>query len=241
LVRALSPLEATRVSKSRYAILFILIQIYLGRRDPCVDYPFSSVRVQRMLLLLLQTAPKVHQPFFFNGWYDIGRTVTLSVVGFAALIIMLRVSGKRTLSKLNVFDFVFVVACGSVFAATIIEKDVTLLEGMFSLATLIGIQIILAEIAARWDVADRIINGHPALLFSDGKFIPRALKRERITEGEIRAAIREKGITRVEDVDAVVLETDGSLSVSWESKRPGATSLVDAKVPGGQRAAKRST
>jgi len=55
-------------------------------------------------------------------------------------------------------------------------------------------------------------------------------------EGEVRAAIREKGITRVEDVDAVVLENDGTLSVSWESKRPGETSLVDAKVPGGGRA-----
>src|SRR3954470_7775919 len=113
------------------------------------------------MLLLAQTAPKVHAPFFFNGWYDIGRTVTLSIIGFTALIIMLRISGKRTLSKLNVFDFVFVVAVGSVFAASIIEKDVTLLEGILALATLIGIQVILAETAARWDVADRIINGHP--------------------------------------------------------------------------------
>ena len=189
-----------------------------------------------LLLLLLQTTQTINQPFFFNGWYDVRRTITLSIVGFVALIIMLRISGKRTLSKLNVFDFVFVVACGSVFAATIIEKDVTLAEGMASLATLIGIQVVLAEIAARWDTADRIINGHPTLLFSHGQFIPRALKRERITEGEIRAAIREKGITRVEDVDAVVLENDGTLSVSWESKRPGETSLVDAKVPGGERA-----
>ncbi len=193
-----------------------------------------------MLLLLLQTTQTIHQPFFFNGWYNVGRTITLSIVGFVALIIMLRISGKRTLSKLNVFDFVFVVACGSVFAATIIEKDVTLVEGMASLATLIGIQVVLAEIAARWDTADRIINGQPTLLFSHGQFIPRALKRERLTEGEIRAAIREKGITRVEDVDAVVLENDGSLSVSWESKRPGETSLVDAKVPGGERAKERS-
>src|SRR3954466_10968004 len=116
-------------------------------------------------MFLLQATTE-HAPFFFNGWYDIGRTVTLSVIGFVALIIMLRVSGKRTLSKLNVFDFVFVVACGSVFAATIIEKDVTLLEGMAALATLIGIQLVLAEIAARWEWADRVINGHPSLLFS---------------------------------------------------------------------------
>ena len=69
-----------------------------------------------------------HTPFYFESWYNVERTVTLSVVGFAALFIMLRVSGKRTLSKLNVFDFVFVVAVGSVFASMIISKDVTLVE-----------------------------------------------------------------------------------------------------------------
>jgi uncharacterized membrane protein YcaP (DUF421 family) len=184
---------------------------------------------------IVKVAPK---PFFFDGWYDVRRTVTLAVMGFAALIIMLRLSGKRTLSKLNVFDFVFVVAVGSVFAATIIEKDVTLVEGLFALGTLIIIQVVLAELAARSEIADRIINGRPALLFSHGEFIQRALKKERVTEEEVRGAIREEGVKRVEDVDAVVLENDGSLTVAWKSRGPGESSLVDAEVPGGDHTKK---
>jgi uncharacterized membrane protein YcaP (DUF421 family) len=172
-----------------------------------------------------------HAPFFFDNWYNIGRAVTLSILGFTALMTMLRVSGKRTLSKLNVFDFVFVVAVGSIFAATIIEKDVTLIEGMASLGTLIGIQLVLAKLAAYSETAERIINGSPTLLLSRGKFIDHALKKERVTEEEVRAAIREEGVTRVEDVDAVVLENDGSLTVAWKSRRPGESSLVDAEVP----------
>jgi uncharacterized membrane protein YcaP (DUF421 family) len=183
-------------------------------------------------MFLLQEVVKVaDKPFFFDGWYDVRRTVTLSVMGFASMIIMLRVSGKRTLSKLNVFDFVFVVAVGSVFAATIIEKDVTLVEGLSGLATLIIIQVILAQLAARSETADRIINGRPALLFEHGEFIHRALKKERVTEEEIRGAIREEGVKRVEDVDAVVMENDGSLSVAWKPDGPGESSLVDAKLP----------
>src|SRR4051812_12836404 len=107
-----------------------------------------------------------HAPFFFDGWYNIGRTLTLSVLGFLALMIMMRVSGKRTLSKLNVFDFVFVVAVGSLLAATIIEKDVTLVEGTLSLATLIAIQVLLAKLAVYSPTAERIINGAPTLLLS---------------------------------------------------------------------------
>ena len=134
-----------------------------------------------------------HSPFFFENWYNVGRAVTLSIIGFLSLIALLRVSGKRTLSKLNVFDFVFVVAVGSVFAATIMQKDVTLVEGIAALITLVGMQIGLAELAARSELAERIINGEPALLLSHGRFIPRALKRERITEEEVRAAIRGEG------------------------------------------------
>lgn len=171
-----------------------------------------------------------HSPFFFESWYNVERTVTLSVIGFVALIALLRISGKRTLSKLNVFDFVFVVAVGSVFASTIISKDVTLIEGIAALGTLVLVQIILAELAARSPFAERIINGEPTLLLSHGRFISRALKRERITEEEVRAAIRAEGVTRVEDVDAVVLENDGTLTVAWTSKKPGESSLVDAKV-----------
>lgn len=196
---------------------------------PAKWYPAPTI--QSMLLLIQHASSPEHPPFFFNGWYYIGRTVTLSVVGFLALIIMLRLSGKRTLSKLNVFDFVFVVAVGSLFAAAIVEKDVTLVEGLAALGTLIAIQIILAEVAARSKIADRIINGRPTLLFSEGKFIPKAMKRQRVTEGEIRAAIREQGIKRIEDVDAVILENDGSLTVASEAEGPGDSSLVDARVP----------
>lgn len=172
-----------------------------------------------------------HTPFFFDSWYNVERTVTLSIVGFAALFIMLRISGKRTLSKLNVFDFVFVVAVGSVFASMIISKDVTLIEGIAALATLIGIQMLLSYLAVRFPKAERIINGEPTLVLSHGKFIPSALRKERVTEEEVRGAIRAEGVTRVEDVDAVTMENDGTLTVAWMSKKPGESSLVDAKDP----------
>jgi len=168
-----------------------------------------------------------HAPFFFQSWYNIERTITLSVVGYAALFTMLRVSGKRTLSKLNVFDFVFVVAVGSVFASMIVSKDVTFVEGIAAMGTLMLIQLVLAELAARFPKLERIINGEPTLLLSNGKFIPGALKKERVTEEEVRGAIRGEGVTRVEDVNAVTMENDGTLTVAWMSKKPGTSSLVD--------------
>jgi uncharacterized membrane protein YcaP (DUF421 family) len=169
-----------------------------------------------------------HAPWFFDGWYNVGRAAGLAFIGFLTLIVVLRVSGKRTLSKMNVFDFVFVVAIGSVFAGTLIEKDVTFVEGMVALTTLVVVQTALAAAAARSLRLERLLNGEPTLLLSRGNFIHRAMKKERITEEEVRAAIREQGVERVEDVDAVVLENDGSLTVAYHGKRRGESSLVDA-------------
>lgn len=175
--------------------------------------------------------PKDHAPIFFDGWYNIGRSATLALVGFIALILILRVSGKRTLSKMNVFDFVFVVAVGSVFAGTMIEKDTTLLEGLTALATLVIVQTILAALAARNERFELLLNGEPTLVFSNGKFLHHAMKKERITEEEVRAAIRDQGLTRVEDVKAVVIENDGSLTVAYNDKKKGDSSLLDASSP----------
>lgn len=175
--------------------------------------------------------PNEHAPWFFDSWYYLGRTATLALVGFLALIIILRLSGKRTLSKMNVFDFVFVVAVGSVFAAAIVEKNVTLSEGLVALTTLVVVQTALAWLTTRSERFEALLNGEPTLLLSQGKFLHRAMKKERVTEEEVRAAIRDQGVTRVEDVDAVVIENDGTLTVAYTRKNPGESSLVDATSP----------
>jgi uncharacterized membrane protein YcaP (DUF421 family) len=169
-----------------------------------------------------------HSPLFFEGWYNVGRASLLAFLGFLSLMILLRLSGKRTLSNLTAFDFVFVVAVGELLAHTVLSKEVTLAEGLAAILTMIVFQLVVSRIAQRWESVGKFINGEPTLLFAHGRFLPRALKKERITEAEVRAAIRLQGVTRVEDVTAVILETDGELSVAWESKGPGSSSLVDA-------------
>lgn len=180
-----------------------------------------------------------HSPLFFEGWYNVGRAAVLAFLAFVALMILLRLSGKRTLSNLTAFDFVFIVAVGELLAHTILSKEVTLAEGLGAIVTMIVFQFVVAKIAQRWEAAEKFINGEPTLLFAHGKFLPRALKKERITESEVRAAIRLQGVTRVEDVKAVILETDGQLSVAWESKGPGSSSLVDATGIGEGQAGNR--
>jgi uncharacterized membrane protein YcaP (DUF421 family) len=190
-----------------------------GANNPIVHYLFAIYGCSK--------AMEGSNPIFFKGWYDLGRTALLSLLAYAGFIVLLRFSGKRTLSKMNTFDFVFVVALGSSLANVILSSDVTLFDGMVAITVLIAMQLLISWIAARSNRVERIINGEPALLFFQGRFLHDAMKRHRVTEMEIRAAIRSKGFLPLETVHAVVLETDGSFSVVWRNAEVSESGLGD--------------
>ncbi len=149
----------------------------------------------------------------FQSWIGLGRLLVVGVLAYAALIFMLRVSGKRTLSKMNAFDFVVTVALGSTLATVFLSKDVALVEGLLALALLIGLQWIVAWLAVRSASWRSMIKSEPRLLARRGKLYHRALREERVSPEEIDSAVRSAGHPSLADVEAVVLETDGSFSV----------------------------
>ncbi len=153
------------------------------------------------------------ETLLFHGWTGIARTGLAGVPAYAALVLMLRVSGKRTLSKMNAFDLLVTVALGSTLATILLSKDVPLAEGVTAFATLIGLQFIVAWLSVRSKAVSRLVKSEPALLLHRGQFLREAMWRERVTEGEVRAAVRSQGIADLGMVEAVVLETDGSFNV----------------------------
>ena len=166
---------------------------------------------------------------FFDSWGKIGRTLLLAAFAYGALVVLLRLSGKRTLSKLNVFDFVFVVALGDVLASTILTQDNTLADGLAAFVALIALQLLLSGLCVSSDAVDRWVNGEPTLLLHKGKFLMDAMKRQRVTKEEILAAIREEGLATKSAVDSVVLETDGKYSIVWQKTGEDDSSMTDVK------------
>lgn len=148
-----------------------------------------------------------------DSWSDIGRVISIGTLAYAGMIVLLRASGNRTLSKMNSFDFVVTVAFGSTLAAVLTNKDVSLSEGLAAIALLIMLQFVITWLAVRSKTISTVIKTRPTLLLKYGGFVPDAMKRVRVTEDEILAAIRQHGMGSIEQVAAVVMETDGSLSV----------------------------
>lgn len=141
------------------------------------------------------------------------RIVSVGFLAYIGLVVFLRISGKRTLTKLNAFDLVVTVALGSTLATILLSKDVSLLEGLTAFVLLIFMQYMMTFMAVRWKKFNKFIKSEPSLLYLNGSFLKKAMKKERISENEIVQAVRNEGIGDLEKVKAVILETDGSLSI----------------------------
>lgn len=158
---------------------------------------------------------------FFNSWNDIGRILILGVMGYIALVFLLRISGNRTLSKLNAFDFIVTIALGSTFGSLLLNRNVSLTEGVTALAVLIGLQYMVAWLTVKSETVRKIVKSEPSLVYYDGEYIKDSMKRSRVVESEIEQSVRNQGYANLEHVGAVILETDGSFSIISQSEKEG--------------------
>jgi len=150
---------------------------------------------------------------FFNDWQTLGRTLVVGVLAYVTLVVLLLVSGKRTLSKMNAFDLIVTVALGSTLASVLTSKEVALAQGALAFAVLVGMQFIITWLSVRSGRVSDLVKAEPRLLLHRGEFLRAAMRHERVTEAEVRAAVRGQGVGALDDIDAVILETDGSFSV----------------------------
>lgn len=157
------------------------------------------------------------------------RVVLVGVPAYAALVLTLRLSGKRTLAKMNAFDLVVTVALGSTLATVLLTSDVALAEGVVAMAVLVAAQFAVAWTAVRSPRVRGVVKSAPTLLAWQGRLDDAAMRDQRVTQSEIRQAIRSSGVGGLDQIAAVVLETDGSLSVIPTSKAGDTTALADVR------------
>ena len=170
---------------------------------------------------------------WFDSWSDIVRVLAVGAAAYVTVIVLLRISGKRTLGKLNAFDWVVSVAFGSTLATILLSSDVSWAEGATALALLALLQFAVAWTTARLPHGRSVVTAQPTLLLADGRMLTDALREQRMTAAEVRQAVRATGTGDLAAVAAVVLESDGSLSVITSAKAGDRSALEGVRVSGG--------
>ena len=140
------------------------------------------------------------------------RVALSTLLVFAFIIILTRVAGKRSVSKMNSFDWIVTVALGSIVAAGLVSPD-DFGPAIIASAVLVVLQWCLTRLSLKTGWLEPAVKANPTLLMRDGEILKQGQEKTHVTDSEILAAARGAGLATLSDVRAMVLETDGSFSV----------------------------
>lgn len=169
------------------------------------------------------------ESFLFDGWKNPIRIIFMAISIYAYLIVIMRLSGKRILFQYNMFDVIISVAYGSTIASILITGNIAFTEGAFVLGMLTLLQLFIAVMEQKSKRFGSILNPTPTFLYHNDEFCEKALKKERVLESEIRNAVRMQGIGSLEEVEAVVLEGNGQMSIIPKSETGSMSALQDVE------------
>lgn len=155
------------------------------------------------------------------------RILIVTPLAYVAVVVLLRISGKRSLAKLNAFDMIVTVALGSVLASTVTASGTALVAGLTGFTVLLLLQVIVSWLTSRRRVQTSLVRSEPTLLVRHGRLLTDAVAEGRLTEDEVRQAVRSQGIGGLDQVAAVCLESDGTLSVIPTSSLGDESALAD--------------
>ena len=148
--------------------------------------------------------------FIHNGYVQI---VISSVAVYIFIIIAIRLFGKKELSQLSVIDLVFILLISNSVQNAMVGSNVSLSGGLAAAAALFVTNYIFKQLLYRFPKFSKAIQGEAIMLVYDGKIDHKNLEKSRITKDELIEAIREHGVSGVEDVNLAILEIDGNISV----------------------------
>jgi uncharacterized membrane protein YcaP (DUF421 family) len=144
-----------------------------------------------------------------SGWEIVARTALV----YAALLVGLRLAGKRELGQMTPFDLVVILLIANAVQNAMVGSDVSVTGGLIAAAVLIAANMAVSQARERVPWLQRAVEGTPTLLIDNGAFIAQHLARERLEEEDVMMALREHGFSDVDDVQTAILEVDGSISV----------------------------
>jgi len=143
-------------------------------------------------------------------WWEL---IVRSLLVYAALILLLRVSGKRQVGQLAPFDLVLLLVLSNAVQNSMNGGDNSLIGGLVSAVTLIGANYVVGRATFKSKRLEAIIEGRPQIIVHNGKVFEDVMAKAQLTHHELQAALRQSGCACVEDVQSAVLENNGSISV----------------------------
>ena len=141
------------------------------------------------------------------------NTVIRIVIVYLTIVVALRIMGKREFSQLSPLELVTLLLIPEISSQAILGEDFSLTNAVIALATLFSLTFVMTVLRYRFGRLDRMVEGTPTVLVHDGKIYPKNMDLERISETEMFAEMHKAGLVELDEVEWMILETDGRLAI----------------------------
>ena len=140
--------------------------------------------------------------------------VIRGVAVYAVLMLIFRLSGKRSMAETTPFDFVLLLIFSEALQSALVDEDDSLTAAFVVILTLVVLNIGMSLLKQRFHRVERILEGGPIIVVDDGRLLRDRMRRARIDEGDILAAARQtQGIEAIDQIKRAVLERSGGISI----------------------------
>ena len=135
-----------------------------------------------------------------------------AIYGF--LLLLFRITGKRSLAQITAFDFVLLLIIGEATQQALLGNDFSIINAYIVIATLMFLELGLSLFKGRWPKLDPILDSVPLIIVDHGKLVKDRASNERVDVSDVLAAARERhGLERLEQIKYAVLERSGGISI----------------------------
>jgi len=170
-------------------------------------------------------------------WHDLfvqqlpwTEKVLRTVLVYALLVVLFRLTGKRGLASMNTFDVIVVFMLGNVVQNAVIGNDDSVTGGAIGAVTLVAVNALVNRLVVVSPLAQRLFEGTPTTVIRDGRVLPGALRRLGLQRTELEHAVRVQNGDDVAQVDHAELEPGGQLLLTLKDDEQGATKADVAEL-----------
>ena len=156
----------------------------------------------------------------------VGQMCIAAIFIYLYMILITRITGKRTFAKMTSLDFAVTIAMGSILADAVNKPSSSFLPALVSLALLAALQVLFSVILSKSDKAQKILTNTPMLLMKDGSILESNLKKALVSRADLMGKLREANVLQLSQVKAVIFETTGDISVLHSTKTIQVDSII---------------
>jgi len=142
------------------------------------------------------------------------ETIVRGIIVYLFLLIIFRISGKRSLTEATVFDFVLLLIIAETTEQAFLGEDISMTGSLLLIITLVGLDILMSLLKQKFSIFEKVVDGGPLILLDNGRLLYDRMQKERVDEEDILESARElQGLQRLDQIRYAILEKDGKITI----------------------------